>query len=185
MVVARPYELRKSLSCGSEAPCGALPTLAHPLAWSALPKAPKSPQSNGQTLTMQFAHGVIEIHGCLKDSSYRLRELLDPIAAVVLLDPRQTGKTTLAFAQKQSRFNAIFELPYAQRQLDDPEAFFMAYPNQLVILDEVQRMPGVFRILRGVAASVRLGASFCCWGLLPACCSSPVRAWRDASHKWN
>ncbi len=62
MVVARPHELGKGLSCGSEAPCGALPALAHPLAWSALPKAPKSPQSNGQTLTMQFAHGVVEIH---------------------------------------------------------------------------------------------------------------------------
>ena len=83
----------------------------------------------------------------------RLTELLDQFAAVVLLGPRQTGKTTLAFAQKQSRPNALYldlELPSAQRQLDDPEAFFMAHPNQLVILDEVQRMPGVFSILRGV-----------------------------------
>ena len=83
----------------------------------------------------------------------RLTELLDQLAAVVLLGPRQTGKTTLAFAQKQSRPNALYldlELPSAQRQLDDPEAFFMAHPNQLVILDEVQRMPGVFSILRGV-----------------------------------
>ncbi|MGI9132987.1 MAG: ATP-binding protein, partial [Rhodoferax sp.] len=37
-----------------------------------------------------------------------------------------------------------------QRQLDDPEAFFTAHPKQLVILDEVQRMPGLFSILRGV-----------------------------------
>jgi len=42
------------------------------------------------------------------------------------------------------------ELPSAQRQLDDPEAFFAAHPNQLVILDEVQRLPGIFSILRGV-----------------------------------
>jgi len=112
---------------------------------------------------MQFAHSVVEIHGCLKDSSYRLREPLDPIAAVVLLGPRQTGKTILAFAQEQSRPNALYldlELPSAQRQLDDPEAFFMAYPNQLVILDEVQRMPGVFSILCGVIAQRRrLGES--------------------------
>ena len=126
------------------------------------------------------------MHGRL--AQQHLTELLDQFAAVVLLGPRQTGKTTLAFAQKETHPNALYldlELPSAQRLLDDPEAFFMAHPNQLVILDEVQRMPGVFRILRGVAASVRLGASFCCWGLLPACCSSPVRAWRDASHKWN
>lgn len=83
----------------------------------------------------------------------RLTKLLDQFAGVVLLGPRQTGKTTLAFAQKQSRPDALYldlELPSAQRQLEDPEAFFMAHPNRLVILDEVQRMPGVFNILRGV-----------------------------------
>ena len=83
----------------------------------------------------------------------RLTDFLDQFAAVVLLGPRQTGKTTLAFAQKKTHPNALYldlELPSAQRLLDDPEAFFMAHPNQLVILDEVQRMPGVFSILRGV-----------------------------------
>ena len=83
----------------------------------------------------------------------RLTELLNQFAAVVLLGPRQTGKTTLAFAQKESRPNALYldlELPSAQRQLDDPETFFTAHPKQLVILDEVQRMPGIFSILRGV-----------------------------------
>jgi len=83
----------------------------------------------------------------------RLSELVGQFPAVVLLGPRQTGKTTLAFAQKAIHPNALYldlELPSAQRQLDDPEAFFMAHPDQLVILDEVQRMPGVFSILRGV-----------------------------------
>jgi len=83
----------------------------------------------------------------------RLTDLLGQFAAVVLLGPRQTGKTTLAFAQKNVHTNALYldlELPSSQRQLDDPEAFFMAHPKQLVILDEVQRMPDVFSILRGV-----------------------------------
>jgi predicted AAA+ superfamily ATPase len=99
-----------------------------------------------------------------------LSELLDQFAAVVLLGPRQTGKTTLAFAQKEARPNALYldlELPSAQRQLDDPEAFFMAHPNQLVILDEVQRMPGVFSILRGVIDQRRrLGEGACQFLLL-------------------
>jgi predicted AAA+ superfamily ATPase len=34
--------------------------------------------------------------------------------------------------------------------MDDPEAFLMAHAQQLVILDEVQRMPELFGILRGV-----------------------------------
>lgn len=82
-----------------------------------------------------------------------LNKLLGQFPAVTLLGPRQTGKTTLALAQKETHPNALYldlELPSAQRQLDDPEAFFMAHPNRLVILDEVQRLPGVFSILRAV-----------------------------------
>ena len=82
-----------------------------------------------------------------------LSELLGQFPAVVLLGPRQTGKTTLALAQRDRHPDALYldlELPSAQRQLDDPEAFFMAHPGQLVILDEVQRMPELFSILRGV-----------------------------------
>jgi hypothetical protein len=82
-----------------------------------------------------------------------LRQLLRQFPAVVLIGPRQAGKTTLAFAEKDFRNTAIYldlELPSAQRQLDDPEAYFLAHPNQLLILDEVQRLPNVFSVLRGV-----------------------------------
>ena len=83
----------------------------------------------------------------------RLGELLAQFPAVTLLGPRQSGKTTLAFAQKEIHSNALYldlELPSAQRQLDDSEAFFAAHPQQLIILDEVQRLPDLFNILRGV-----------------------------------
>lgn len=83
----------------------------------------------------------------------RLSELLAQFPAVTLLGPRQSGKTTLAFAQKEIHSNALYldlELPSAQRQLDDSEAFFAAHPHQLIILDEVQRLPDLFNILRGV-----------------------------------
>jgi len=83
----------------------------------------------------------------------QLGELLTQFPAVALLGPRQAGKTTLAIAQKESHPDALYldlELPSAQRQLDDPEAFFLAHPKQLAILDEVQRLPGIFSILRGV-----------------------------------
>jgi predicted AAA+ superfamily ATPase len=82
-----------------------------------------------------------------------LAELLEQFPAVVLLGPRQVGKTTLAFAEKEAHNSAVYldlELPSAQRQLDDPEAYFLAHQNQLVILDEVQRMPNLFAVLRGV-----------------------------------
>lgn len=83
----------------------------------------------------------------------RLNDLLAQFPAVALLGPRQVGKTTLALAQKDIHPDVVYldlELPSAQRQIDDPEAFLMAHSNQLVILDEVQRLPGIFSILRGV-----------------------------------
>jgi predicted AAA+ superfamily ATPase len=83
----------------------------------------------------------------------KLNDLLRQFPAVVLLGPRQVGKTTLAFAEKDLRTTATYldlELPSAQRQLDDPEAYFLAHQNQLIILDEVQRVPDLFAVLRGV-----------------------------------
>ena len=88
-----------------------------------------------------------------RQSQQKLTQLLRQFPAVGLLGPRQVGKTTLAFVQKTLYPDALYldlELPSAQRQLDDPEAFLMAHAQQLVILDEVQRMPELFGILRGV-----------------------------------
>lgn len=82
-----------------------------------------------------------------------LTDLLTQFPAVVLLGPRQAGKTTLAFEAKSQHPNAYYldlELPSAQRQLDDPEAFLQAHRHQLVILDEVQRQPELFAVLRSV-----------------------------------
>jgi predicted AAA+ superfamily ATPase len=88
-----------------------------------------------------------------RQSQQKLIQHLQQFPAVGLLGPRQVGKTTLAFAQKTLYPDALYldlELPSAQRQLDDPEAFLMAHAQQLVILDEVQRMPELFGVLRGV-----------------------------------
>ncbi len=53
-------------------------------------------------------------------------------------------------AQRGDAVYLDLELPSAQRQLDDPEGFLLAQRNRLVILDEVQRMPELFAVLRGV-----------------------------------
>ncbi|HAO33768.1 MAG TPA: ATPase [Gammaproteobacteria bacterium] len=83
----------------------------------------------------------------------QLVDLLAQFPAVVLLGPRQAGKTTLALAEMAKRGDALYldlELPSAQRQLDDPEGFLLAQRHRLVILDEVQRIPELFTVLRGV-----------------------------------
>ena len=83
-----------------------------------------------------------------------LKELLAEFPAVVLLGPRQVGKTTIALdwvdALGDKALYLDLELPSAQRQLDDAEGFLLAQRGRLVVLDEVQRVPGLFAVLRGV-----------------------------------
>jgi predicted AAA+ superfamily ATPase len=77
--------------------------------------------------------------------------LLDQHAVVGLLGPRQSGKTTLALEIARSR-PAIYldlESPSDRAKLADPEYFFRMHSGELVILDEVQRLPGLFEVLRG------------------------------------
>ena len=83
-----------------------------------------------------------------------LQEFLAEFPAVLLLGPRQVGKTTIALDWVETMANkALYldlELPSALRQLDDAEGFLLAQRGLLVVLDEVQRVPGLFAVLRGV-----------------------------------
>jgi predicted AAA+ superfamily ATPase len=74
--------------------------------------------------------------------------------AVVLLGPRQVGKTTLARAiAKLRRGGAIhidLERPADRRRIEDADAFIRAQGRQLIIFDEVHRAPALFGVLRGI-----------------------------------
>jgi predicted AAA+ superfamily ATPase len=82
-----------------------------------------------------------------------LRQLLGEFPAVAILGPRQVGKTTLALelaATLPASAYLDLESPSDAVKLNDPGAYFDAHPNELVILDEVQRAPQLFVQLRGV-----------------------------------
>jgi predicted AAA+ superfamily ATPase len=87
-------------------------------------------------------------------AAFRVRELLDRFPAVALLGPRQSGKTTLAQAlADELGEGAVYldlELPSDRAKLSDPELYLSAHENQLVILDEIQRAPGIFQVLRSL-----------------------------------
>jgi len=91
-----------------------------------------------------------------------IRRHLEPVvaerlrsnAAVVLLGPRQVGKTTLArdLADRWPGGAAYLDLerPADRRRLDDADAYLRAQAPRLVVLDEVHRVPELFEVLRGV-----------------------------------
>ncbi len=77
--------------------------------------------------------------------------LLSRHAGAVLLGPRQVGKTTLAsdLAKDMPSTYLDLERPSDAARLADAELYLSRINDRLVILDEVQRMPGLFSTLRG------------------------------------
>lgn len=83
-----------------------------------------------------------------------IKSLMREFPAVAILGPRQVGKTTLALdLADELAPGAVYldlELPSDLAKLADPEAYFEGAAGKLVILDEVQRFPDLFAVLRGV-----------------------------------
>ncbi len=81
-----------------------------------------------------------------------LRRLLDRNPAVVLIGPRQVGKTTLAqeVAAERGAVYVDLELPSDFAKISDVEQYCAENADRLVILDEVHRAPGLFAPLRGI-----------------------------------
>lgn len=73
-------------------------------------------------------------------------------AAVALIGPRQVGKTTLALeiARKYNGLYLDLESMDDRHRLAQPVLFFESVEDRLVILDEIHRMPEIFKVLRGV-----------------------------------
>ena len=84
---------------------------------------------------------------------------LDRQAAVVLLGPRQVGKTTLALdiAEGSDAIYLDLESRADLGKLADPALYLTEYENRLVILDEIHRVPELFRELRGLIDRGRRG----------------------------
>ena len=83
---------------------------------------------------------------------FALLSLLESNSAVVLTGPRQIGKTTLALsiAESLSGIYRDLENPRDAEQVRDILLFTDQYPNRLIILDEIQRLAGLFAPLRSV-----------------------------------
>jgi predicted AAA+ superfamily ATPase len=81
-----------------------------------------------------------------------LASAFDEVPAVALLGPRQAGKTTLALEVAKARPSVYLDLESEsdRAKLADPELYLSQHAAKLVILDEIQRTPELFRSLRGL-----------------------------------
>ena len=90
----------------------------------------------------------------VRDLILKLQELMPDFPAIAILGPRQVGKTTLALElvetiDPQSIYLDL-ESPSDRSKLAEPEQYFDLHEGRLIILDEIQRMPDLFPLLRGV-----------------------------------
>ncbi len=96
-----------------------------------------------------------------------LSELLEQLGdrpAVAVLGPRQVGKTTLVktlegLVPKQV-FYLDLESPQDRNRLQDAELYFSERQDALIVLDEVQRMPELFPLLRSSIDRHRVAGRF-------------------------
>lgn len=82
----------------------------------------------------------------------RLQRSLAQNAAVALLGARQVGKTTLSqhISKGTDALYLDLESPEDLLKISDPASFLRSHSDKLVILDEIQRAPDLFMVLRGL-----------------------------------
>lgn len=84
--------------------------------------------------------------------------------AVAVLGPRQVGKTTLVktLLGNFTKDVIYLDLEYIadQRRLQQPDLFFQANQDKVIVLDEIQRMPDLFPLLRSLIDQYRVPGRF-------------------------
>lgn len=92
-----------------------------------------------------------------------LRASLRRFPVVGLVGARQVGKTTLARAVARRFGAAVYldlERPSDAARLADPELYLEAREKRLVVIDEIQRNPALFPVLRSLVDARRRNGRF-------------------------
>lgn len=93
-----------------------------------------------------------------------LTDSLKKYPVVGIVGSRQTGKTTLAKRiQRTLRKESLYldlELPSDLNKLQSPELYLKQFSDRLVIIDEIQRKPELFPLMRALVDQQRSGGRF-------------------------
>lgn len=91
-------------------------------------------------------------------------ELLEYFPVVAIVGPRQVGKTTLAkhLMQQIDKETVYLDLEYPEdlNKLDNAALYFEHHQTKCIIIDEIQRKPELFPILRSIIDRKREPARF-------------------------
>ena len=103
--------------------------------------------------TLQFRNFWHKMLGMIERwITKQLEKNINRNPAVALLGARQVGKTTLAksVAQDMPSIYLDLESPKDLAKLNDPTTFLELNNDKIIILDEIQRAPDLFMVLRGL-----------------------------------
>ena len=106
-----------------------------------------------------------------------ISENLSYFPVIGILGARQVGKTTLAksLISHDETIYIDLELNSDLRKLDDAETYLRSHQNKCVVIDEVQRMPSLFPLIRALVDEDRRPRRFVILG------SSSPELMRDSS----
>jgi predicted AAA+ superfamily ATPase len=94
-----------------------------------------------------------------REAEAKVSKALDLAPAVVLLGPRQVGKSTLAKRVARARAASSIYLDLEREsdrvKLGEQGEYLRQNPGKLIILDEIHRAPALFMELRGVIDELR------------------------------
>ena len=115
-----------------------------------------------------------------------IEDSLKEFPVVGLIGPRQAGKTTLArmILERMGTGPLYLDLELSSdvNKLRDPELYLRTHEDRLVIIDEVQRMPELFPLIRAMVDQKRTAGRFLILGSAsPALVRQASKRLRDAS----
>src|SRR3990172_7365318 len=97
-----------------------------------------------------------------------IKDSIKKYPVVGLIGCRQVGKTTLAgVLQRDFSKRVVYldlELPSDLAKLQAPELYLTQFIDSLVIIDEIQRMPSLFPLIRALVDKKRTGGRFLIFG---------------------